>query len=139
MEIRKRKGMLERSCPNKKTITPECWFDSSLAYICKTKCGNQFNERTMVTQLCNQSELHKNREESGITEITIISPYNHLRKFTRQLSSTLKLARGMEKQLALLFTLISFISVGTPAILRSAVNDTNTNIAATLVCNIIRI
>ena len=32
-------------------------------------------------------------------------------------------------------TLISFISAGTPAMLKSEVNDTNTKIAATLVCN----
>jgi hypothetical protein len=30
--------------------------------------------------------------------------------------------------------LISFKSAGTPAMLRSEVNDTNTNIAATLAC-----
>lgn len=31
-------------------------------------------------------------------------------------------------------TLISFLCAGTPAMLRSEVNDTNTNIPATLVC-----
>lgn len=34
-----------------------------------------------------------------------------------------------------MITLTSFISAGTPAMLRSEVNDINANIAATLVCN----
>lgn len=37
---------------------------------------------------------------------------------------------------AIRITLISFSSAGTPAMLRSEVNDINTNMAATLVCNI---
>ena len=32
--------------------------------------------------------------------------------------------------------MISFINAGNPAMLRSEQNDTNTNIAATLVCNV---
>lgn len=39
------------------------------------------------------------------------------------------------KTLELKNTLISFKCAGTPAMLRSEVNDTNTNMAATLVCN----
>lgn len=37
-------------------------------------------------------------------------------------------------KLQLPITLISFLCAGTPAMLRSEVNDTNTNIPATLVC-----
>lgn len=62
MAMRKRNGMLERSCPNRKTKGPECLFDSSLVNV-----------------------------------------------------------------------LISFISAGTPTMVKSEVNDTNANIAATLV------
>jgi hypothetical protein len=64
MEMRKRNGMLDKSCASKNTNVLECWFDSSHAYI-----------------------------------------------------------------------LISFISAGTLAMLRREQNDTNTKIAATLVCN----
>jgi hypothetical protein len=42
MEMRKRNGMLERSCPSKKTSAPECLFDSSHANICKT--GNPVDQ-----------------------------------------------------------------------------------------------
>jgi isoleucyl-tRNA synthetase len=35
MEMRKRNGMLDKSCASKNTNVLECWFDSSHAYICR--------------------------------------------------------------------------------------------------------
>jgi hypothetical protein len=42
MEMRKMNGMLDISCPSKKTSAPECLFDSSHANICKT--GNPVDQ-----------------------------------------------------------------------------------------------
>lgn len=48
----------------------------------------------------------------------------------------LKLRQIQNPTLRKKITLISFISAGTLAMLRSEQNDTNTKIAATLVCNL---
>lgn len=52
MEIRNKNGMLDKSCPIKKTNAPECWFDSSHAYICTTEKQNQ---TLALCKICHQN------------------------------------------------------------------------------------
>lgn len=52
MEIRNKNGMLDKSCPIKKTNPPECWFDSSHTYICMTEKKNQ---TLVLCKFCHQN------------------------------------------------------------------------------------
>jgi hypothetical protein len=113
--MRKRNGMLDKSCASKNTNVLECWFDSSHAYICRKE--NYLTSSTFQRWYIHARQLYF-LGHCIACKISIWRPNKFLSSWKSKKT-----------------TLISFISAGTLAMLRREQNDTNTKIAATLVCN----